>query len=385
MFHRLLKLPEKRSFFLFGARGTGKSTLIRERFPEASAHLVNLLDLDVESRLARDPMSLQREVVALPTATTHVVLDEIQKLPVLLDVVHNLIETLKVPQVFILTGSSARKLKAGGANLLAGRAAVRTMFPLTVAELSSAFDLRAALTWGTLPAVWNTADSDERADFLRAYATTYLKEEIWGEQIIRNLPPFRRFLEVASLQSGKIINYSKIARDVGVDVKTVQSWYEVLQDTLIGFYLDAYHSSVRKQLRQAPKFYFFDTGVTRALAQMLTVQPAERTSYYGELFEQFVVAQLRSRSVYEDLDYKLSYMMTKSQMEIDLVVKRPGKPLALIEIKSTTSLTDDDFKTLEHFADEFAGADFYIWSRDPVAQKRGRIHAMEWRQGIAML
>jgi predicted AAA+ superfamily ATPase len=346
---------------------------------------VNLLDLEVESRLVRDPMSLQREVVALPGHTTHVVLDEIQKLPVLLDVVHNLIETLKVPQVFILTGSSARKLKAGGANLLAGRAAVRTLFPLSVAELESEFDLQTALTWGTLPAVWNTTDSDERSDFLRAYATTYLKDEIWGEQIIRNLPPFRRFLEVAALQSGKIINYSKIARDVGVDVKTVQSWYEVLQDTLVGFYLDAYHSSVRKQLRQAPKFYFFDTGVTRALAQMLTVTPAERTSYYGDLFEQFVVTQLRSRSVYENLDYKLSYLMTKSQMEIDLVVERPGKPLALIEIKSTTAVSEDDFRTLDHFSDEFEGAELYIWSRDKVAQKRGRIHAVEWRQGVAAL
>jgi predicted AAA+ superfamily ATPase len=324
-------------------------------------------------------------VLALPAATTHVVLDEIQKLPALLDIVHNLIETFKVPQIFILTGSSARKLKAGGANLLAGRAAVRTLFPLTHEELSSAFDLQTALTWGNLPAVWNTTDADERADFLRAYATTYLKEEIWGEHIIRNLPPFRRFLEVASLQSGKIINYSKIARDVGVDVKTVQSWYEVLQDTLIGFYLDAYHSSVRKQLRQAPKFYFFDTGVTRALALMLTVKPAAQTSYYGELFEQFVVTQLRSRCVYRNLDYKLSYMMTKSQLEIDVVVERPGKSLAMIEIKSTTSLSDDDFKTLEHFTGEFEDAEFYIWSRDPVSQKRGRIHALEWHLGIDTL
>lgn len=327
-------------------------------------------------------MALEREVLALPKAITHVVIDEIQKIPELLDVVHNLIETHKVPQVFVLTGSSARKLKAGGANLLAGRAAVRTIFPLTSKELGDRFDIDTALTWGTLPLIWNTDEAEERSDVLRAYATTYLKEEIWSEQIIRNLSPFRRFLEVTAAQSGKIVNYSKIARDVGVDIKTVQAWYEVLQDTLVGFYLDAYHSSVRKQLRQAPKFYFFDTGVTRALAHMLNVTPAPRTSYYGDLFEQFVITELRSRSHYENLDYQMSYLMTKSHKEVDLIVKRPGKPLALIEIKSTREVTADDFAVLEHFGPEFPEAELFLWSQDKTPQKKGRINALHWRDGV---
>lgn len=385
MFRRSINTPKSRSFFLFGARGTGKTTLIKERYPGASTYTVNLLDLDAETRLALDPMSLQREVLALAETTTQVVLDEIQKLPQLLDVIHNLIETLKVPQAFILTGSSARKLKAGGANLLAGRAAVRTLYPLTVAELGAQFELNAALAWGTLPYQWNTTDAEARADFLRAYASTYLKEEIWGEQLVRNLPPFRRFLEVAALQSGKILNYSKIARDVGVDVKTVQSWYEILQDTLVGFFLDAYHSSVRKQLRHAPKFYFFDTGVTRALAQMLTVEPAERTGYYGDLFEQFVITQLLSRSHYENLDYKLSYLRTKAQVEVDLIVERPGRSIALIEIKSTRTITSDDFASLEHFSTDFPDADLFIWSRDPRHQRIGRIQAVEWKTGLGLV
>jgi predicted AAA+ superfamily ATPase len=311
-----------------------------------------------------------------------VVIDEIQKLPKLLDVVHNLIETHKAPHQFVLTGSSARKLKSGGANLLAGRAALRTLFPLTYSELGSSFIEQDVLQWGSLPRVWNTTIAEEREDILRSYANVYLKEEIWGEQIVRQLDPFRRFLEVAARQSGKILNHSKIARDVGVDVKTVQAWYMVLEDTLVGFHLDAYHSSVRKQLRQSPKFYFFDVGVTRSLAQMLRVIPAEQTSYFGDLFEQHVICELNSRNHYERLDYKFSYLHTKSGVEIDLVVDRPGRPAALVEIKSATVVTADDIRALELFENDFPNADLFVFSRDPKPQKFGRIHALPWREGL---
>jgi predicted AAA+ superfamily ATPase len=370
------------SFFLLGARGTGKSTLMRSAFDSDTSLWFNLLDLEVEERLARHPMELQREVLLLPPSVQHVVIDEIQKLPRLLDVVHNLIETHKVPQQFILTGSSARKLKAGGANLLAGRAALRTLHPLTAAELGNTFNEAEALQWGTLPKIWNVDTPEEREEFLRAYANIYLKEEILGEQLIRQLDPFRRFLEVAARQSGKIVNHSKIARDVGVDVKTVQSWYQVVEDTLVGFHLDAYHSSVRKQLRQAPKFYFFDVGVTRALAQMLRVAPAEQTSYFGDLFEQFVVCELNARNQYEQQDYRLSYLRTKSGVEVDVIVERPGKPTALVEIKSTKIVTEDDIRSLQHFLSDFPESDFFLLSRDPKPQKFGRIKAVHWRDGI---
>ncbi len=187
MFHRTLKTPTSRSFFLFGARATGKTTIIRERFPAQSTHLYNLLDLDVEEQLARDPMMLERQVLGLSSAITHVVVDEIQKLPKLLDVVHNLIATHRVPQSFILTGSSTRTLKSGGANLLAGRAALRTLFPLTHDELGSAYLIEPAIRWGCLPGIWNTSDADERDDILRTYANVYIKEEIWAEQLVRRL------------------------------------------------------------------------------------------------------------------------------------------------------------------------------------------------------
>lgn len=382
MFQRALKIPKSMSFFLLGARGTGKSTLMRSAFDSDTSLWFNLLDLEVEERLARHPMELQREVLLLPPSVQHVVIDEIQKLPRLLDVVHNLIETHKVPQQFILTGSSARKLKAGGANLLAGRAALRTLHPLTAAELGNTFNEAEALQWGTLPKIWNVDTPEEREEFLRAYANIYLKEEILGEQLIRQLDPFRRFLEVAARQSGKIVNHSKIARDVGVDVKTVQSWYQVVEDTLVGFHLDAYHSSVRKQLRQAPKFYFFDVGVTRALAQMLRVAPAEQTSYFGDLFEQFVVCELNARNQYEQQDYRLSYLRTKSGVEVDVIVERPGKPTALVEIKSTKIVTEDDIRSLQHFLSDFPESDFFLLSRDPKPQKFGRIKAVHWRDGI---
>ena len=385
MFQRSVNIPELRSFFLFGARGTGKSTLLRQHFSQNSSYTVNLLDLDAEDRLARDPMAFQRDVLALPPSITHVIVDEIQKLPRLLDVVHNLIETHQVAQSFVLTGSSARKLKAGGANLLAGRAALRNLFPLTHDELGSHYNVDDAIRWGTLPKIWNTSDESERADILRSYAQTYIKEEVWGEHLVRQIAPFRRFLEAAALNAGKILNYSNIARDTGADVKTVQSWYSLLEDTLLGFYVDAYHSSVRKQLRQSPKFYFFDTGVTRALAHMLNVQPAPQTSYYGDLFEQHVICELRSRNHYENLDYKLNYLRTKSDVEIDLVVTRPGKPLALVEIKSTNQVKEDHFSSLIHFADDFPKADLFLWSQDPTPQKSGRIMALPWQDGIRNL
>lgn len=382
MFHRSVKIPKSRSFFLFGARGTGKSTLIRSQFAPDTSLLINLLDLDQEEQFSRDPMALERQVLAVSPKITHVVIDEIQKIPKLLDVVHHLMETHKVPQSFILTGSSTRKLKAGSANLLAGRAALRNLFPLLREELGSVFEIEVALRWGTLPKVWNTRDEEERRDILRSYAQLYVKEEVWAEQLVRQLDPFRRFLEIAALNSGKIVNYSNIARDVGVDIKTVQSWYSVVEDTLLGFYLDSFHTSARKQLLLSPKFYFFDTGVARALAQMLNVVPAPQTGYYGDLFEQFVICQFQALNQYNNLDYKLHFLLTKSGVEIDLVITRPGKPLALIEIKSSKTAKSEHVSVLEQFLGDFPDAEFFLWSQDPKKQRFGKILALPWWEGI---
>jgi predicted AAA+ superfamily ATPase len=382
MFHRLINLPNNRSCFLFGARGTGKSTLLRATFPEASTHAYNLLEADTEDRLAGDPRLLEREVLALPEGITHIVIDEVQRIPRLLDVVHNLIETHHVPQVFVMTGSSARKLKAGSANLLAGRVSFRYLHPLVRRELEGGFDLGHALTFGGLPEVWNLPPGEACADYLRAYAQGYLREEIRAEQIVRRLDPFRRFLEVAAQSSGKILNHARIAREVGSDPKTVQAWFEVLEDTLVGFHVDGFHSSVRRQLRQAPKFYLFDVGVARALSRMLHVPPAPGTSYFGEVFENMVVAEFQARNDYEGLDWHLSYLLTKGGLEIDLVIKRPGRPLAFVEIKSGREARPEHASALHAIEGEFPDADLFLLSQDPRPQRMGRVRALPWEEGI---
>ena len=252
--HRLLKLPKKQNLFLFGARGTGKSTLLQQLFSPEKCLWINLLDPYQESNFALNPKSLSNLVLALPKKVTHVIIDEVQKVPKLLDVVHFLCE--KTEKKFILTGSSARKLKFGGANLLAGRAFVYNLFPFTFLELSDRFDLNLALQWGLLPKVTFLKTREEKQMFLQSYATTYLKEEIWGEHFIRRLDPFRKFLEVASQCNAKIINYSNIANDTGVDDKTIKEYFSLLEDTLIGFFLEPFKHSFRKRLNSKPKFYF---------------------------------------------------------------------------------------------------------------------------------
>jgi uncharacterized protein len=201
---------------------------------------------------------LKAIVEGLPETVTHVVVDEIQKLPKLLDIVHSLIE--KTNKYFILTGSSARKLKYGGANLLAGRAFVYHLFPFSFLELKDNFNFSTAMQFGMLPKLWSYDTDEERSLFLQAYAFTYLKEEIRGEQLTKNLDAFRRFLEVAAQCNGKIINYANLARDVGVDDKTIKEYFTILEDTLVGFLLEPFQHSFRKRLSQKPKFYFLMWG-----------------------------------------------------------------------------------------------------------------------------
>ncbi len=374
MFQRSISLPNENSFFLFGARGTGKTTLLRVLFPDALT--IDLLDNRTEEELMMAPHHLEAMIAG--SSGSHIIIDEIQKIPKLLDEVHRLIEKSENKNRFILTGSSAKKLKSGGANLLAGRAFLRNLFPLTQRELGDAFVLEDALRWGSLPRIFSLESQDSKRDYLDSYAQLYLKEEVWAEQLIRNLPPFRRFLEVAAVNFGKILNASNIAADVGVDPKTVQSYYSILEETLLGFHLDAYHSSVRKRLRQAPKFYFFDNGVSRALARMQSVLPKEGTAYYGDLFEQFVINEIFRTNDYEKRDYRFSYLQSASGVEIDLVIERPGKPLALVEIKSTTQVRNDHLSGLENFADSFPDAELFILSRDHNPKRFGRISALPW-------
>lgn len=380
MLPRLLKLSKDHSFFLFGARGTGKSTMIHEQFDTTHSLWIDLLNPSEEERFARDPEELRAIVAALPKQITHIVIDEIQKIPKLLDVVHGLIES--TTKRFVMTGSSARKLKRGGANLLAGRAFVYHLFPFSYLELKNQFNLENALQWGLLPKdVFLTSDAD-RMQFLHAYAYTYLKEEIWAEQFIKKLDPFRRFLEVAAQANGKIINYSNIARDVGVDDKTIKEYFSILEDSLIGFFLEPFQHSFRKRLSLKPKFYFFDLGVTRSLARLLSLPIRSGTSAYGDAFEHFIVLECMKLASYRQPEFRFSYLRTKDDLEIDLIVERPGKPLLFIEIKSNNQVRKEDISSFIGITNEFGECDAVCFSRDQHVKKIDHVTIYPWQQGI---
>lgn len=337
MFTRLLSLPKKRSFFLFGARNTGKSTLIRQQFDDKTSILFDLLDAEQEIRFSSNPNEFYNTVKALPANITHVLIDEIQKIPKLLDAVHRLMQDKN--RYFVMTGSSARKLKYGGANLLAGRAFVYNLFPFSFLELEDKFDLQHALRWGTLPEIYDCDTDQERQQFLMSYSHTYLKEEIWAEHLIRNLEPFRRFLDVAAQSNGKIINFANIARDVKVDEKTIKVYFQILEDTLIGFMLEPFHNSVRKRQSGKPKFYFFDTGIVRSLTRCLSIPLQPGNNAYGNAFEHFIIAECCRLGSYLQPEYRFSHIRTPSNVEVDLVIERSGQPTLLIEIKSTSQVT----------------------------------------------
>lgn len=383
MIHRLLTLPEDESFFLFGPRGSGKTTLLKKASWFQRALYINLLKAGEERRFSRNPDTLEAIVHALPSEVTHVIIDEVQKIPKLLDVVHDLIETTKIK--FVLTGSSARKLKHGGANLLAGRAFVYHLHPFSYVELGEPKNLNDYLHWGMLPKIFEYDSDEKKKRFLEAYANTYLKEEIWAEQFIQELDPFRYFLEVAAQSNGKIINFTNIARDVGVDVKTIQKYFSILEDTFLGNFLVAFQHSFRKRLSKAPKFYFFDLGVVRTLANQLSMPVAESTSLYGELFEAFIIRQIMTLASDYHRDYKFSYLKTKDDAEIDLVVERPGKPVLFIEIKSSDDVQARHLFTLKMIAKDFGACEAICLSRDPYAKKLDGVMVYPWADGIKQI
>ena len=380
MFRRLLQTTRHNSFFLFGARGTGKTTWVRDAFDPDESMYVDLLDPATEDSYRRSPNRLERQVRALSSRVEWILIDEVQRAPRLLDVVHRLIES--TGKRFVLTGSSGRKLRRGASNLLAGRAFVYNLYPLTAPEFQDAFQLEEALAWGTLPRLFSLDRAEDRQAYLRAYALTYLKEEIVAEQIVRRLDPFRQFLEVAAQSNGTIVNYANIARDVGADPKSVLSYFSILEDTLVGFLLPAFHRSVRKQQRTGPKFYYFDTGVKRALERTLDIPLQPGTYEYGKAFEHFVITQIVHLSRYRYPDWRCSFLRTGAGAEIDLVIERPGMPTALIEIKSAERVDERDVHNLARFARDFADALALCISRDPERLQIGRVLCLPWREAL---
>jgi predicted AAA+ superfamily ATPase len=253
------------------------------------------------------------------------------------------------------------------------------LHPLTALELGSKFDLTETLSFGGLPALSQMTSPIEKHEFLKSYVGTYIQEEIKAEQIVRQLNPFRRFLSVAAQMNSKIINYSAIHRDVGADVKTIQNYYQILEDTMMGFFLEPFHSSVRKVLSQKPKFYFFDLGVQRAIAGLLEQKPAEGSGYFGELFETFFILECFRLNDYLRKDFRFYFLRTKDDVEIDLIVKRPGKPLGLIEIKSAKEVREDHLRHFRRLGKDFKNAECFCACRERLPRKVDNVLVAPWQ------
>ncbi len=377
---RICQLPSKQSFFLFGARGVGKSMLLKKHFKNSENHLwIDILSPSLEVALASRPEKLL-EMWSLKK-TKWIIIDEVQKIPSILDVVHKGIEDHKI--LFALTGSSARKLKRGGANLLAGRAIEKHLAPFSILEIEKEFSLKKALSVGMLPAIWSQKLSTQEAtDFLYSYVNVYLKEEIAAEQLVRSLDPFRRFLVSAAQTNGQIINHAAIERDSGVQAKQSFRHFEILVDTLLGYYLEPYHGSLRKRQTQKSKFYFFDIGVVRALQNLAGSEIPTGSSETGYLFEALVINEFFKLNDAYQKRWQFSYFQTQKDHEIDLIIERPrGKPL-LIEIKSSHKINEDKLASLKNIMPDFAHEQAFLLSNDPDGQVISKIRCLHFIQGI---
>lgn len=377
MIKRLVKLPEKHSFFLFGSRQTGKSTLIHAHIKNKKCWQVNLLENEVYLKYLTHPEDFRREAVVKieKERITVIFIDEVQRLPLLLNEVQALMFHYKKCQ-FILTGSSARKLKRGAANLLGGRAIQYFLFPFTQQELGDKFHLNEVLVYGSLPFLLDEP-KEIRKELLRTYGNTYLKEEIQAEGIVRNLAGFSRFLEIASSQNGESVNFSAIARDAMLPAKTTQSYYEILEDTLIAIALHGWRKSVRKQLSGHPKFYFFDTGVCNALCNRLSDVPDPATR--GRMFEHWVIIETYRLLIYYFPDIRMYYWRTNTGMEVDLIFVKAQKIVAACEIKSTKRVSRTDLSGLRSFLDDNPAVPCYVIADVPNSFTLDQVEVLTWK------
>jgi predicted AAA+ superfamily ATPase len=366
MYKRILDLTNaKKSFFLWGQRQTGKSSLLQETFK--TAYFINLLESDAFLEYSMKP-SILRERLNHLKAGDLVIIDEVQKVPSLLDEIHNLIESKKI--IFGLCGSSARKLKRGHGNLLGGRARRFELFGLTAFELGNDFELARLLIRGYLPSFYLDEDYEHSH---QSYVADYLKEEILAEGLTRNVAIFSRFLETASFSDTEVINFSNIARDVGVTVKTVQSHFEILEDTLTGGFLPAYTKRMKRRTRQSPKFYFFDVGIVNYLTKRKNLAP--KSSDFGKAFENWIFHELRCFKSYVQNDLDLSYWALTTGVEVDFILNNME---IAIEAKSSDRITSDHLKNLRELKKDFPG----IKSRMIVSLEK---HIRTTEDGITIL
>jgi uncharacterized protein len=374
MISRLLELPKNRSFFIFGPRQTGKTTLINSIFTDR-VFRVNLLLTEQFFRYARDPSLFRREVIAKQKDVTHVFIDEIQRLPELLNEIQYLIDNTQLH--FILTGSSARKLRHGNANLLGGRALQRYLFPFMWREVSDTAQLPHFLRFGSLPHVYCAESEGEKIDFLRSYVDIYLREEIQAEGLVRRIGAFSRFLDMAASQFGEILSYSTVARECQQAVMTVKSYYEILEDTLIGYRLEPWRKSVRKRLTGHPKFYLFDNGVTN----IINGYSSEITDsvLLGRLFEQFIVMETIKEIRTSGKMIQPYYWRTNTGAEVDLVLEREGRIVGAYEIKWTKTCSSSHVSGLRAFQSEHPEAQCHVICAAAEPYSVGNVRVMNWQ------
>lgn len=349
MFNRLLKLPtQKKSCFLFGPRGTGKTWWLKHAFTEAL--YIDLLESDIYLELLARPQRLDQLI--LPSHHNWVIIDEVQKLPQLLNEVHRLIENRRL--AFILTGSSARSLRKKGVNLLAGRALTYHMYPLTCEELGSHFNLEKSLKYGHLPSVFSEEDPKK---YLFTYIHTYLKEEVQQEGLIRNLSGFARFLEIASLSQGQMINMSEIAREISLSRKVVESFFSIAEDLLLTYKLPVFTRRAKRRLINHTKFYFFDVGVFQTLRPRGPLDSSEEIE--GAAYETLVLQELKAINDYYNFGYNLSFWHTSHHVEVDFVLYGP-KGFFACEVKRSNKITTKDLQGLKTFAMDYPEAQLFL-------------------------
>jgi len=365
---------EQESIFFWGARQTGKSTLLKTLFPNALCF--DLLISSEYKRLMEKPDILRETVLANLMVETRliasqqqpVIIDEIQRIPTLLNEVHWLISNHGVR--FILSGSSPRKILRSEANLLGGRALRYELYPLISTEIPD-FDLLRALNHGLLPRHYDAANPNK---LISAYIGSYLRDEIAAEARIRNIGTFARFLEMAALTNGEMVNYTNIASDCGVSAITVKEYFQILEDTLIGRYLPSFQKRPKRRVITAPKFYLFDVGITNHLLRRSKIEP--NSELFGKAFEHFIYQEIYAHSRYSGKEYPVCYWRTASQLEIDFVL---GDHEVAIEVRATEQANHRHLKGLKAFAEEYETKKLILISNDPMPRKIDNILILPWK------
>jgi len=361
----------KESTFLWGARQTGKSTLLKKLFPECL--YFDLLLASEYNRFIGNP-SLLKEIIEASNRSGPVIIDEIQRIPSLLNDIQWLIVNRNIQ--FILSGSNPRKILRSGGNLLGGRAVRNELYPLVSAEIPE-FNLLRALNNGLLPRHYN---SDNPSKLISSYIGSYLRDEIQAEARIRNVVSFSKFLETAAFSNGEMVNYSNIASECGVSSPTIREYYQILEDTMTGRFLNSYQKNPKRRVILAPKFYYFDVGIANFLLKRSRIEPGSEA--FGKAFEHFIYHELYSHSHYSDLNYQISYWRTASQLEVDFIL---GDNQVAIEVKSSGMVNSRHLKGLKSFGEEYKVRKSIVVSMDPNPRKIDNILILPWKEFLEML